>query len=70
MPILDDTDECEDTFYDLEYFLEKHDLDKYEERLAFHWPQKSEVLILTALIGTPTHHNKLVAFQTPATPIM
>jgi heme/copper-type cytochrome/quinol oxidase subunit 2 len=27
-------------------------------------------LSLLALIGLPTHHSKLVAFQTPATPIM
>ena len=54
-----------DAIYAIRWYLEKHDLTELCMNIAVKRPT-----FLLPLVGLPTHHSKVVAFQTPASPIM
>jgi heme/copper-type cytochrome/quinol oxidase subunit 2 len=55
-----------DAIINLNAYFEKHNLTKFSKSIAVN----RTFSYLLPLIGLPTHHNKIVAFQTPASPIM
>jgi len=70
MPKLFYTSTCEKELHKLNNTLERHNLLHVANKIAFKRPTKFLGLLLSPLLGLPTHHSKYVAFQTPATGIM
>ncbi len=62
---LHDSQKAADALVALDKYFEKHDLNKFSTSIAF-----TRLKNFIPLIGLPTHHSKIVAFQTPASPIM
>ena len=67
MPALFGTELCIEQLKVLDAYLEERKLIQYAHTIAFKRYKGSIPLLL---VGLPTHHSNLVAFQTPATPIM
>jgi heme/copper-type cytochrome/quinol oxidase subunit 1/heme/copper-type cytochrome/quinol oxidase subunit 2 len=68
MPRLSITNDGYKALLDFNDFIEKNNLLNVSNNIAIKRHIKN--LLLLPLLGLPTHHSKIIAFQSPSTPIM